>query len=273
MPPRLLFPLCAALLVAALSARAQLTPAELAGAIPVPNLVWDSELKEVTAKSSDPFADFVFNVTNVASVEITIRSLKTSCDCTAAKLPSQPWHLAPGASGQINVRMKLAGKAGTVTKSVTADTSVGPKEVQVRVHLPSLVPGVVGAMTEEQRKQNAQLAAADRQAVFKANCADCHFKPATGKSGAQLFAAVCGICHESKNRASTVPDLRAMKNPTNLDYWRHWIRNGRPGTMMPAFETAQGGPLDELQIMGLAAYLQSEFGPKNAAAPPPAGKN
>jgi mono/diheme cytochrome c family protein len=52
-----------------------------------------------------------------------------------------------------------------------------------------------------------------------------------------------------------VPDLHAMKQPANLEYWKAMITFGKPHTMMPGFALARGGPLSDEQITSLAAYL------------------
>jgi mono/diheme cytochrome c family protein len=73
--------------------------------------------------------------------------------------------------------------------------------------------------------------------------------------GQDLYAADCGICHESSHRARFVPDLHALKQVTDFDYWKTMISSGKPHTMMPAFAASQGGPLTEAQIVSLATYL------------------
>ena len=35
-----------------------------------------------------------------------------------------------------------------------------------------------------------------------------------------------------------VPDLHALKTPTNVEFWRIWIAHGKPGSLMPAFSTS-----------------------------------
>src|ERR1043166_126975 len=107
-----------------------------------PALAWDAEMKEYTAKAGEMTAPFTFNLTNVSSSEIIINSVQTSCGCTVAQLPSQPWHLAPGSNGEIKVSVNLAGKSGTVVKQVTAHTSIGPRMVQVKVNIPPPSPAL-----------------------------------------------------------------------------------------------------------------------------------
>ena len=99
------------------------------------------------------------------------------------------------------------------------------------------------------------MAKADRQAVFKNDCATCHAIPGNGKYGMALYNAVCAVCHEGEHRATMVPDLHTLKVPTNDQFWRIWIAHGKPGSLMPAFSNTDGGPLNDLQIASLAAYL------------------
>ena len=79
--------------------------------------------------------------------------------------------------------------------------------------------------------------------------------PAKANMARQLYNAVCAVCHEAENRATMVPDLHALKVPTNEEFWRTWITHGKPGSLMPAFSTIEGGPLNDMQIASLAAYL------------------
>jgi hypothetical protein len=52
-----------------------------------------------------------------------------------------------------------------------------------------------------------------------------------------------------------VPDLHNLKVPTNDEFWRTWTAHGKPGSLMPAFATAEGGPLNDMQIASIATYL------------------
>lgn len=221
-------------------------------------LVFDADAKEYNAKPGEMSAPFVFHLTNISASEIIISNVTTSCGCTVAQLPSQPWHLPPGTNGEIKATMNLAGKFGRVSKQVTVNSSVGTKALIVHVNVPP--PQQVAAENlRGDRNANMELAKADRQAVFKGDCRSCHVDPGVGKVGKALYDADCGICHDSHIRAAMVPDLRAPKSPRDLDYWVNWITHGRVGSMMPAFGEKDGGPLSADQIKSLAAYLLENF--------------
>jgi mono/diheme cytochrome c family protein len=236
---------------------------------PVPALAFDSELKEYDAKPFELSAPFVFTLSNNWTNEILIRSVKTSCGCTVASLPSEPWHLAPGSNGQVQATVNLSGKpTGTIEKTLTFDTSVGPRVATVRVVIPQPPPAgpLPPPLTETERKNAMILAGADAKAIFKGQCAECHAKPTFGRGGADLYAAACGICHDSPHRASIVTDLHTLKQPGGYEYWKRMIRNGKPNTMMPGFAESQGGPLNDAQVASLAIYLEDTFGHLGQAA-------
>ena len=215
-------------------------------------LAWDSVLKEYIAKTGEAQAHFTFHFTNISPANLVINSAAASCGCTVAKLPQLPWTNAPGAIGEIPVTMNLAGKSGIVFKTVTVNTDKGPKILTVKV---TFEPPPVAAATPMDRNKNQELAKADRQAVFKGDCASCHVAPTRGKQGKDLFVAACGICHEAEHRATMVADLRALNHDTNADYWRTWISQGKPGSLMPGFATSEGGPLNDAQINSVVQYL------------------
>ena len=131
---------------------------------------------------------------------------------------------------------------------------------------------------EMQRVRNQQLAMTDREKVFKdPDCIHCHLDPTRGKTGKELFAAACGICHESDHRATMVPNLHALNHSTDKIYWKQWITTGKPGSLMPGFGSEVGGPLTPGQIDSLADYLwdtiphdpQSPSGKTSSAVPGP----
>lgn len=229
-------------------------------------LAFDGDTKEVTVTNGTPEAHFAFGLTNISTSTVTVNFVQTSCGCTVAKLPSQPWVLGPSSNGQIQATMNLAGTppGGTKVKTLTVNTDKGNKTLIAKaIVLPAAAPT---AMNEVDRMGNQKLAMADRQAVFKNDCAKCHVEPGQGKMGKDLFAASCGVCHEAQHRASFVADLHHLKEPTNPEFWKNWIEHGKPGSLMPAFSQAEGGPLSEAQIASLVAYLDVTFPGQTAQA-------
>jgi mono/diheme cytochrome c family protein len=220
---------------------------------------WDAERKIVDVKSNEVSANFEFYVTNVSSAEVLINEVRSSCDCTTAQLPESPFRLAPGASGKIEITMDVRGRAGTILRTLNVLTSVGPRTLSIQANAP-----FIASNPAAERLLNQHLARADRQLVFRGDCAKCHLEPAQGKQGEALFTSACGVCHLSKQRASVVPDLAALKVPTSPDYWRLWIAFGKHGTMMPAWAQEQGGPLSTAQIDSLVEYLNPRYPVRSA---------
>lgn len=224
---------------------------------PMPDgiLTWNSLMETAEATNEQAFARFNFTFTNITAGNVTILNVHPSCGCTTAELPPVPWLLPAGTNGEIKLKVNLEGKSGTLFKQVAITTDKGIKNLMLRINI--LPPPPMAEMTEAQRAAGLAAAKADRQAVFKGDCANCHVKKIEGKYGQQLYNAICAICHESPHRASMVPDLHNLPVPTNEEFWRTWITAGKAGSLMPAFATSQGGPLSDLQIASLAAYLNA----------------
>ena len=238
-----------------------------ASAVPPPNaLQWNSTSQEITSKPGERYLNFKFWFTNTASEDVTIIRAQASCFCTVAKLPSTPWRIPAGTNGVIDVQMDLAGKTGELTKSVSVGSTAGIQMLVVKAKITP--PANAAQMDDAERLKNMQSALADRQVVFKkAECASCHADPAKGViDGAQLYTAVCGICHDAEHRASTVPDLKKLPHPTDATHWRNWILHGRAGTMMPAFAESEGGPLNSQQVEAIVGHLLRTI-PSKAPAP------
>lgn len=216
------------------------------------NLIWDSETKTTNIFSGENEARFIFNFTNVSTSNLRILSVHPSCGCTTAQLPPLPWIIPSGTNGQIGIKVSISGKSGTLYKTITIGTDKTPSTLTVKIVVVALP---VTAISGTNRLQNQMLSQSDRQAVFKGNCARCHVNAVEGKYGQQLYDSVCGVCHEAEHRATMVPDLHVVTVPTGELFWRTWIIYGRPGSLMPAFSKAENGPLTDMQIVSLAAYL------------------
>ena len=221
-------------------------------------LVWDATEKRYEAKLEETKHEFSFAVTNSGSQEIVITDVNPSCACTVAPLPESPWKLAPGAKSALKVVVDFSGKSGGLMKMIEVKSSAGSQILYVVVTIP---PGTVAMGNSDLRQQNREIALADRQAVFRNNCATCHSEKVTPetRSGVSIYAAACMICHEAAHRASMVPDLSAIQKPRDEEYWRKWISEGGNNTLMPAFAKTQGGPLDDEQINSLITYLRARY--------------
>jgi mono/diheme cytochrome c family protein len=217
-------------------------------------LVWDSTSKETNATADAGNAHFVFSFTNVSAGNVVILNVHTSCGCTTAQLPPLPWIIPAGTNGEIGAIVNFAAKSGTLVKTMTVTSDKGFQTLMLKI---TILPPVVPTQSEADRARALEMAKADRQAVFRGDCATCHVKPGEGKYGKALYDAVCAICHESKTRASMVPDLHNIKTPINVDFWQTWTAHGKAGSLMPAFSTADGGPLSDMQIASLAGYLNA----------------
>lgn len=230
--------------------------------VPTNVLAFDAEAKEYNAKPGELDIPFSFYVTNVSTNDVVIDRVHSSCGCTVAELPTLPWKLAPGQHGEIKVKMDVRGKTGQITKTISLNTSHGIKilAATARVPFPDLM-----TTTPEERQRNQLIARANRQAVFKGDCARCHATPAIGKMGADLYKATCAVCHDAEHRASMVPDLRNPPRPNSRDYWAQIIMFGKPDTLMPAHAKANGGILDDEQIFSLVEYMVGDF----RKTPPP----
>jgi mono/diheme cytochrome c family protein len=235
---------------------------------PERTLVWDSELKEYKTKPGETETLFSFTATNHSAAEIVINEVHPSCGCTVVSMPAQPWKLASGATGKIEAKVDLRGKRGILMKTLTVNSSAGNKNLIFKVTIADPVPANLSPADREaflRRTQNQKAAGADRQAVFKNDCAVCHVQPAAGKTGRELFDTSCGICHTAAHRASMVPELTGLPNGGNRDYWHAWISRGKEGSLMPAFAKSAGGPLSDEQITSLVDYVVSELRMPKAA--------
>lgn len=88
--------------------------------------------------------------------------------------------------------------------------------------------------------------------------------------GARLFAENCAVCHgasgEGRVGATLSKDWPSIRPDLTV---RNIIANGVPGSPMPAWSEANGGPLSEEEIDGLVAYILTweTGGPRVIATP------
>ena len=88
--------------------------------------------------------------------------------------------------------------------------------------------------------------------------------PGDPAAGAAIFLQHCTPCHGTQGEGADTPAGKgpALRNnayiaSANLPAMINTISNGRPGTLMPAWLIAQGGPLNGAQVQSAATYLLS----------------
>ena len=220
--------------------------ADPAPRLPAHPLVWDAMEKTQEVKPDGTEATFQFNVINQSAAPVEILHIEPSCGCTVPVMPRQPWILAPDERGSFSAVVDYKGKQGKFSKTLGIHSTAGSQILTVVISIPD---------TEESRRaRNQHLALADRQAVFRGDCASCHVQPAEGKQGAELFQAACAICHDANPRASMVPDLKVARAVRDAAFWEKWIGEGKEGSLMPGFARKHGGPLSPEQIASLVEY-------------------
>ena len=223
-------------------------------------LTWDSLGKRYQSRSEELDIKFTFQFSNKTKKEIIIKRTFTSCGCTVAKLPTTPWIIKPGQKGSIPITMDVRGKSGVIEKETTIITDLGSIILTTKVAIGAIKSiNTPRKRSKEERAENLKIAAQNRQAIFQNNCVECHVEPTKGKRGRQLYATACGICHDAKNRASFVTEIRSLSKGKKQAYWEQWITDSKPGTLMPAFAKKHGGPLDDSQIRSLVNYLIRVF--------------
>src|SRR5438105_3477219 len=128
-----------------------------------------------------------FKYSNSSSEAVTVFAVETSCHCTTPQVPKLPWTITAHAGGKMDVIVEVPGKWGLLQKTIQIRTDKDTNTLMLEVEIPEPDP----------REKNRLAAFADRQAVFKGDCANCHVKPAVGLIGMALYERACGICHEA----------------------------------------------------------------------------
>ena len=95
-------------------------------------LAWDATEKAYNVPLGELLAPFSFSLTNVSSGPVLIYDTSTTCDCTVASLPSKPWVVQSGGSGEIHATIDLHKKNGSVTNQVIVFTSQGNRRLTLK---------------------------------------------------------------------------------------------------------------------------------------------
>lgn len=215
-------------------------------------LVWDKKSIESEASHETRVLILRFPFSNSETAPVFINEIKTSCGCVEPLAPELPWAIVPGVAEELEVKVNIRGKKGTFQQSLEVLTQDKTTELLIKVEIEDPVHR---PMTVEERNGNLAKSKADRQAIFKGNCIECHVKPTHRKYGMTLYESACGICHDSKQRASVVPDLKDKIKNESPEYWRQWITKGKVDGLMPGFAASEGGPLSGSQVSTLINHI------------------
>lgn len=119
-------------------------------------LRWEKTTQSFERSPGDPAVEATYAFKNIGSKPVTIRKLRSTCGCTAAKLDKETY--APGESGEVTARFTLGDRRGLHVVGVTVttdDKSVEPIQLVLRVNIadplkvqPALVWWRVGATAE-----------------------------------------------------------------------------------------------------------------------------
>jgi uncharacterized protein DUF1573/cbb3-type cytochrome c oxidase subunit III len=186
-----------------------------------------------------------FAVRNDGDAPLDLSVARTSCACVSAE-PSAA-RVPPAGEATILVTYDAEGQAGEKRESVsirTNDPERGEIFLVLRVRVGPPVPRGLAADHPPTSGQNYLLG----------SCASCHAAPAAGKQGADLYAAVCAMCHGPAGEGGIAPSLRASLRSGEAGAT---IALGTADPRMPGFSSDLAGPLDPEQIASLKRLLAS----------------
>jgi len=189
-----------------------------------------------TVKEGEKAVGFL-RVRNAGEVMANIVSVQTSCGCSVAT-PEQSL-LMPGGFTRIKIVVDTFAKQGKAKKWVLLTDDAGHRSKGwVTLHV----------------EANPHLDASARS-IFKGKCAACHFDPARGKvKGADIYRAVCAMCHGPGREGVSGPSLRYHHDRNAL---LKVIAEGAGSQHMPGFAISRGGPLTGKQLVALAQWLST----------------
>jgi cytochrome c553 len=253
------------LLVAACVALAAVSVASDSGT-GKPRIRFDALTHDFGEIRSDQKVEHLWVFHNDGDAPLEIVQLLTSCGCTMTVLDSKV--VAPRAGGTIKVVFDPAGQQGSVRKSLSV-VSNDPDGGRTLLTVKAFVRPV----------DTAQVSSGGHppftgQSLLMGPCASCHAEPSRGKHGAELYAAICAMCHGAEGTGGRAPTLRdpGYLEGNSDDRLVEAIAFGTANPRMPGFSELMGGPLSEEQIRSVVQLLR-HWGPAggSTAGPPSPG--
>lgn len=99
-------------------------------------LTWEETEKRYEAGNGESWHIFKFEVTNSGDKSVTFFQADSSCDCTIAEFPQNPWTLAPGEKGQVKVGVDFGEKRSGIMRLVEVKSTAGIQVLSVIITIP-----------------------------------------------------------------------------------------------------------------------------------------
>ena len=99
-------------------------------------LKWDKPVQQFQRSPADGEIEAHFTFRNVGAAAVTIRTLRSSCGCTTARLEKKTY--APGEAGEVVARFVFGARKGQQRKTIEVRMDDAPKEpalLDLRVHI------------------------------------------------------------------------------------------------------------------------------------------
>lgn len=258
----LLRPLLIVAAAASLSAGAPSSPSPAASPA-APKTRWESTTHDFGTITADAKVDYHWPIHNDGTAPLEIVNTFPSCGCTASLIEGGA--IEPGGSGSLHVTFDAAGQSGDVRKTIAVVTTDPVKPRTILTIKAKVLPPVNPRVSSGHPPILGQ-------SLLGSGCADCHAKPASGKTGAELYAAICAMCHGADATGALSHGLRDADYLASRDdkALAEAIAYGTANPRMPGYSTDMGGPLSAEQIDSLVRQLRA-WGPvsrRPAAAPP-----
>ena len=188
----------------------------------VPQLEIRQQLAQTSVITGEELRGSLF-IKNSGDEPLKIRGVSSSCGCTTLSLKKR--FVAPQEEVELIFVVDTRGKLGLVEKTITLHTNLNNSPHIEELQFHALPSGIMGA---------------EAQAVFEPPCAECHLDSGVGKSGKDLYAAICAMCHPDADFSfEEKHDLQSMISAGNISIG------------MPAY----GEYLTEKQIHSLIQFL------------------
>lgn len=105
--------------------------------LPSSVIAWDSEMKEYVGRGGQSAATFPYRFKNESAGHVVIHQIEPHCDCMTVQSPPLPWVIRPGEYGQFEVTVNAQGKTGSLVRTLTVQSSHGPKQLSVKFTVPA----------------------------------------------------------------------------------------------------------------------------------------